>query len=121
MTDKIADLGIASHSGHAMGDYSFPLDMSAALVAARAANGVTEPIRVYISIVGKGFGQPEGVYLAYATDEIDGYIRYDTSKGEYAALSYALAVIRKRNAAWVAGYKPYTKADWDASESKVLS
>ena len=120
MTDAIAALGIDTHIGHAMGDYSMALDMPAALVAARAANGVADPLRVYISIAGKGFGQPEGIYLDYAADQINGHIPYDTSKGDYAALRYAADVVRTRNAAWVADYKPYTKADWDASESRVI-
>ena len=118
---RISQLGITEHAEHAMGDYSVALDMPSALTAIRASNGVADPMRAYISIVPKGFGQPEGVYIDYATDEINGYVQYDTSKGEYAALCYALAVIRKRNAVWVDGYKPYTKADWDRSESKVIS
>ena len=102
---RLTERGVACHHGHAMGDYSVALNMSPRLTAIRAANGATDPIRAYITIVGPKSPAPEGIYIT-ATGMIDSehghYCRYDTSKGDYAAVTYAIAVIRKLNAEWLA-------------------
>lgn len=120
--EQITGLGIAIHHGHAMGDYSVPLEMPAELAAVRSSNRATEAMKVYISILPKGFSHVEGIYLAYSlVDTIDGHVPYDTVKGDFSALCYALAVIRRRNAEWIAAYKLPTREDWLARESKIIA